>query len=104
MNEDMAKLSCEIIAAVGSAKGLYIEAIQQAKKGNIKEAKQCVAEGEAAFLKGHTIHSSLLSEIASGNKMDVDLLLVHAECQMMSAEDFSIIAAELIEFIEQKKK
>lgn len=102
MNEELANLSCEIIATVGSAKGQYIEAIQLAKMGQVEEAKQCLDKGEQDFLKGHDIHRELLSKMANGEDIKVDLLLVHAECQMMSAEDFLIIANEVIDFMENK--
>ena len=40
------ELQCfQIISAVGMARSSYIEAIQEAKKGNFEEAKNMIAEG-----------------------------------------------------------
>ena len=47
------ELQCfQIISAVGMARSSYIEAIQEAKKGNFEEAKNMIAEGEKSFLQG----------------------------------------------------
>ena len=46
------ELQCfQIISAVGMARSSYIEAIQEAKKGNFEEAKNMIAEGEKSFLQ-----------------------------------------------------
>ncbi len=47
--------------------------------------------------EGHHAHGGLLTQEASGDKVKVDLLLVHAEDQMMSAETFRIMAKEIID-------
>lgn len=97
MDNQLTEMSCRIIAAVGEAKGLYIEAIQYAKKKDIDKAKEKIEQGDSSYAQGHQIHKDLLTKFASGEKIDVDILLVHAECQMMSAEDFQVIAKEFID-------
>lgn len=91
------ELQCfQIISAVGMARSSYIEAIQEAKKGNFEEAKNMIAEGEKSFLQGHEVHASMIQQEASGQKVEPCLLLIHAEDQLMSAEGFKIIAEEMI--------
>lgn len=99
MNNEIIQISCDLIASVGNAKGLFIEAIQMAKQKDIKKAQDLLHEGEVAFQEGHQIHQKLLTKFANGEQIDTNILLVHAECQMMSAEDFQIIAEEVIDFI-----
>lgn len=92
------ELQCfQIISAVGMARSSYIEAIQEAKKGNFDLAREMVAEGEKSFLGGHEAHAKLIQQEASGTKVEPCLLLIHAEDQLMSAESFKIIAEEMIE-------
>ena len=43
----------QIICAVGNARSLYIEAIQEAKQKNFEKAEQLIAQGEASFVEGH---------------------------------------------------
>lgn len=96
---DISDVSCEIIAAVGAAKGNFIEAIRYARNKQLKEAKEAYEEGVKNYNQGHKTHHELITKFAQGDKIDLDILLVHAECQMMSAEDFMVIASELIDYI-----
>lgn len=96
------ELTCfQIISTVGTARSLYIEAIQEAKAGNIEKARELVKEGEGVFVEGHKAHAGLIQQEASGDKVDVQLLLLHAEDQLMSAEAFKIIATEFIDLYEK---
>lgn len=85
----------QIIAAVGSARSSYIEAIQVAKRGDFQEAKELLKEGEKSFVQGHKAHLNLLQEEAN-QALQLKLILMHAEDQLMSAESFKIVAEELI--------
>lgn len=94
--EDLAMVAMQIISNVGTARSSYIEAIQEAKKGNYENAEAIIKEGDEAFAEGHNAHLSLLQEEAEGKSV-VMLLILHAEDQLMSAEGFKIIATELID-------
>ena len=56
-----------------------------------------MAEGEEQFIEGHRVHGQLIQQEAQNGNTEVNLLLIHAEDQMMSAEVLKIIAAELID-------
>jgi PTS system cellobiose-specific IIA component len=91
----------KIIAAVGTARSMYIEAIHEAKEGRIAEARQMVKDGGQVFLEGHHAHLELLKNEANGQKNDIGILVLHAEDQLMSAEGFSILANEFIDLYEK---
>lgn len=95
--EGIELIAFQIISAVGTARSFYIEAIQEAKKGNFEEAEKMMEEGQKSFVEGHEAHSGLLQKEASGEGNVVCLLLLHAEDQLMSAEGFGIIAREFID-------
>ena len=95
--ESMELISFQIISAVGTARSMYIEAIQEAKKGNFDEAEKLIEDGAKTFLGGHKAHASLIQKEASGENVEFSLLLMHAEDQLMSAETMKIIAQEIIE-------
>ncbi|MDL2276843.1 PTS lactose/cellobiose transporter subunit IIA [Breznakia sp. OttesenSCG-928-G09] len=99
--KDLELISFQIISAVGSARSLYIEAIQEAKNKNFKRAKSLVEEGSSQFIEGHRAHTKLIQEEANINDISINLLLVHAEDQLMSADTFKIIAEEFIEIYEK---
>lgn len=100
MNQVVTSLSFRIISSVGTARSKYIEAIQQARKGKISEAKSCMKEGTTIFLDGHRAHAELIA-LAGKEPFDIDLLLMHAEDQLMGAENFKIVAEEFIYLYEQ---
>lgn len=99
---DGLELVCfQIISAVGMAKSSYIEAIQEAKKGNFEKARVCIQEGETSFIQGHNAHGELIQQEAGGKEVNPNLLLLHAEDQLISAETIKILANELIENYER---
>ena len=100
----LSELSFEIIAAVGTARSSYIEAIQEAKVGNFEEAHALVDAGAEEYLKGHHAHAGLIQSEAAGTQTEMCLLLTHAEDQLMSAEAVGILADEFIELYERLTK
>lgn len=93
---DSRALSFQIIGAVGEAKGFFIEALRAVRVGDLDCANALIEKGDAAYQHGHAIHNAILTAFASDEHVPVDILLVHAECQMMSAEDFSVLAHEAV--------
>lgn len=95
--EGLELISFQIISAVGTARSYYIEAIREAKEGNFQQAEAYLDEGKKIFVEGHHAHTDLIQQEANGNKVDFQLLLMHAEDQLMSAEAFGILAEEFID-------
>lgn len=95
--EQLAMASFRIIAAVGSARSNYIEAIHAAKDGDFVRAEELMREGGEMFLEGHDAHTELVQREAKGDPIACTLMLAHAEDQLMSAEGFKIIAEEMID-------
>jgi PTS system cellobiose-specific IIA component len=95
--ERMDLLSFQIISTVGTARSMYIEAIQAAKNGNFKGAEELINEGTVLFTQGHHAHAGLIQQEASGEKTEFSLLLMHAEDLLMSAEAFRILSEEFID-------
>lgn len=85
-----------IIASVGTARSSYIGAIDAAAEGKFDEAAKMIKEGQDAFVQGHDAHAKLLTKTAQGEKVEMDLLLTHAEDQLMSAEAFGILADRFV--------
>ena len=62
LQETITEIAFEIIANVGAARGMYIEAIQEAKAGNFDRAKELMAQGKETFVLGHHGHADLLDQ------------------------------------------
>lgn len=95
--EGIELLSFQMISLNGSARSCFIEAIAAAKEGDFERAEQLMAEGDEQFVEGHRVHAQLIQQEAQTGHTELNLLLIHAEDQMMSAEVFKIVAAELID-------
>lgn len=102
--ENLERLCFQIISNVGNARSEFIEAIQEAKKGNFTRAYEKVNEGEKSFILGHEKHAELIQREANKEVIKTNLLLIHAEDQLMSAEGFKIVAIEFIATYERLAK
>ncbi|MFV0479044.1 MAG: PTS lactose/cellobiose transporter subunit IIA [Anaerorhabdus sp.] len=99
------ELSCfKIISAVGEAKSDYIEAMRKARDNRLEEARECLVKGKAISIEGHKAHAELIQKEANGEDVKVNLLLLHAEDQLMTAETVYIMAEEIIELYERQHK
>lgn len=94
--EGLELICFQIISSVGMARGSYIEAIDLAQENAFDKAIAKIEEGDMYFREGHAAHAQLIQKEASGEKVDVNLLLVHAQDQLMSAETCKIIAEKFI--------
>ena len=94
--DSMELLCFKIISSVGEAKSDYITAIEYAKKGDFDKAEEVIRHGEACFVEGHKQHAELIAKEASGDSVEVCLLLMHAEDQLMGAETTKLLATEII--------
>jgi PTS system cellobiose-specific IIA component len=102
--EGMEMIAFQIIAAVGAARSMYIEAIDLASEGKYEEARAKIKEGERSFNDGHKAHGELLTKFANGELPPMDILMTHAEDQLMSAEAFGILADKFITLYEKVNK
>lgn len=86
----------KLISAAGTARSCNIEAIQEAKKGNFEKSDQLMKEGEEQFLNAHEVHNKLLQQGLNESDKNSQVLLMHSEDQLMSAEMFQTLAKEFI--------
>lgn len=99
---DGMELVCfKIISSVGEAKSNYILAMEAARKHDFEKAEELMREGDSCFVEGHKAHGSLIQQEASGDKVEVSLLLVHSEDQLLGCETIKTMALEVIELHKQ---
>lgn len=93
---DTEQVAFRMIAASGAARGMYVEAVHLAEEGKFDEAQQKLDEGEKTYVEGHKAHAELLTSMANGEQVVMDILMVHAEDQMMATETYRMCADEII--------
>lgn len=99
--EGIEMICFEIISNVGMARGSYVEAIDLATEGKFDEARAKIEEGNSFYVKGHGAHADMIQKEAGGERTEMMLLLVHAEDQLMSAENFKLLADKFIALCEK---
>ncbi len=95
-NTVMENISFQMVSSVHEARTFYLQAVQAARGGEFEKATSLIESGDLAYQKGHAAHTQLLQMEASGQAEKVNLLILHAEDQLMSAENYKVLAAECI--------
>lgn len=96
MNE--LQMTCfQIIAAVGTAKSCFVNAMAKGREGAFDDAEDLIKQGDEAYAEGHDVHMKLLQADAAGERdPDAPLILLHAEDQMAGTETVRLMAVEFI--------
>lgn len=102
MLEKMQEIAFQIIATVGGAKSMYMEAIYLSRELKFDEAEEKLVEGEAMFAQAHSLHFELVQKEANGEELPFSLLLMHAEDQMLNTETIQLMATEIIELRKER--
>jgi len=102
MDEEMIKINMEIIAHAGMAKTYYLNALDAARNGDFNEADQAYQQAREEYLIAHRTHADILQRFASGETIKSDILLIHAENHLSSAEILGHLAEEIIELRKER--
>lgn len=101
MEEKMVEIVFGIIAHAGDGKGLAVEAIREAKTGNIEKARELIAQSKEEMHKAHKFQTELIQQEAGGEKVEVGVLLIHAQDHLMTALNFQLLAEEFVDLYER---
>lgn len=81
---EMEMVTVEIVAYSGDARTKYLEALNAAKDGDYDKAKALIQEGNELIAEAHKVQTKMLQMEASGDKIDVGFLTVHAQDHLMT--------------------
>lgn len=95
MNDEL--IVMDIIISAGEAKGYAYEALSKAKEGKFDEVDDLFEKAEEALGKAHDIQTSLLTKEASGDKINVSILFVHAQDHLMTCMSEKNLIKEIVE-------
>ncbi|WP_102273148.1 PTS lactose/cellobiose transporter subunit IIA [Cytobacillus massiliigabonensis] len=90
-----------LILHSGNTKSDCMEAIQLAKKGDIQGAKEKIDLANQSLIEAHHSQTALLTQEARGEKVEVSMMLIHAQDHLMNSITFRDIAREMIELYER---
>lgn len=92
MTQETENVALLIIASSGAARSMAFDALEEAKRGDFATADNLMHDAREAGLQAHRAQTDLLTSVARGQDIRVDVLLAHAQDHLMT----SILAQELI--------
>lgn len=107
MNAANEQIIFQLILHGGNGRSYAMEAISEAKQGNYSKAKEKLASADEELRHAHKIQTELVQMEASGARIDISLLMIHAQDHLMNAitlRDLAREFVELYEHMEQYKK
>jgi len=96
----MEEIIFQLIALSGEAKSYSLEAIQLAKKSNIKGAREKIEIAINKINDAHRFQTNLIQRESGGEDMKISLLLIHAQDHLMNAIMLKDICGEFIDLYE----
>lgn len=86
-----------LIIYSGEARSYAMEAIAAAKDGKIEEARGLIVKADEQLGVAHNTQTSLIQAEAGGEKIEMSLLMVHAQDHFMTSMTLKDLANELID-------
>lgn len=93
--DELESISFGIIASSGQARSLAFDALKHARAHDFEKARALMGESKKMAVQAHQFQTELLTKEASGDHVELNVLLVHAQDHLMT----SMLAEELIEEI-----
>ena len=94
--ENNYEVAFQLILHAGNGKSYAMESIKLARKYQFEEALLNVAEAESEMTKAHHVQTKLIQQEASGEKFQLDLIMVHAQDHLSSCMMYIDQAKEYI--------
>lgn len=100
---DTEMIAMTLIAHAGDARTLAFQALQAAKKHDFDEADRLMGESRKEIYLAHDGQTDLLGAEANGDKVEVSILLVHAQDHLMTSMLAQELIGEMIELYKTQK-
>ncbi len=79
------QVAFELIAVAGDSKAESMAAIEAASEFRFEEAQELLKSADEKMAEAHHIQTDMLQREASGQKADVNIILVHAQDHLTTA-------------------
>lgn len=100
-NKEMLEVVMMLIMHGGDARSSAMEAIHAAKKNQFSEAEDKLRGADASISKAHKVQTNLLTQEASGDPVELNLLMVHAQDHLMNAMTYRDLAEEMVDLYQR---
>lgn len=86
----------ELVVNGGNARSCALQAIAAAREGKFELADKQIKEAEAVIEKAHEFQTDILQAEASGEHLEMSLIMVHAQDHLMNSMTVRDLANEFI--------
>ena len=102
MNEERVQaISFEIIGYAGNAFSYFYEAVEEMLAGYKEKAMELYELGDQEMTKAHKEQTELLVSEARGEKVDTNVILIHAQDHLMTTILYERIAKQMMRIMER---
>lgn len=95
-SEKVQEIAFSIILDSGSARTAVHEAFQNMRKGNYTETEEKLELANNELIKAHNTQTDLLHEYANGEKIETEIIMVHAQDHLMNTMTLREVALEML--------
>lgn len=99
MNDEVLKVSMEIILNAGDARTILDKSLLEAEKGNIELANELILQAREKIVKAHCSQTAFIQEEASGKTHEFSVLFTHAQDTMMTIQTEIRLAQHIINIL-----
>ncbi|MEW8973856.1 MAG: PTS lactose/cellobiose transporter subunit IIA [Tissierellaceae bacterium] len=96
-DQELIEVIMNIIINAGNAKSDAINAIRAAKEFNFELAEEKLKLAKDSELLAHNAQTKLLARESDGQRIELSLLIVHAQDHLMNCITFNDLAREIID-------
>lgn len=96
MDMTIETIMMELVVNGGNARSCAMQAIAAAREGKPDLAEQLMKEADEAIEKAHEFQTGILQAEASGEHLDLSLIMVHAQDHLMNAMTVRDLAKEFL--------
>jgi PTS system cellobiose-specific IIA component len=100
-DQSIEQVAFQLILYAGNAKSSLMEAMYKAREGDFKVAREKISEAKIELSKAHLAQTSMIQSEARGEKLPLNILLVHAQDHLMNAMVMRDLVEEII-FLHEK--
>lgn len=94
--EKLQEIAFDIILHSGNARTIVHEAFQFMRKDEFEAANRKLEEANDALVEAHKTQTELLQEFAKGEKIIMEVIMVHAQDHLMTTITLREIAIEML--------
>ena len=104
ISEEIQITAFNIILHSGNAKTKIHSAFELMRKGEFDKANQLLDEANDDILEAHESQTGLLQSYANGTKIEMEIIMVHAQDHLMTTMTLLEIAIEISHLYQQTYK